>query len=115
MSASPPRHGWLPVAVATAIVVAGITMGVVASATAPGPQVSTLPTVPQLVGLSPQAAIEELKAVGLSYRLETRAPLPGLQAGTVLAQTPASGRVAADNTTVVLFVAPNVPGGPAVH
>lgn len=91
--------------VAVSIVALGLTVGFVAAATAPSPELSTLPTTPELVGLSTPAAIEALHAVGLSYRLESRAPSPGQRLGIVLEQSPAVGTVADLGTTVTLFVA----------
>jgi len=99
--------------VAAAVVAIGVTAGIVASTTAPGPQVSTLPTTPEVVGLSMPTALEALKAVGDSYRLEYRAPSPGHPLGTVLAQSPAAGSVTGVNATVVLVIA-TFPGVGAV-
>lgn len=105
MGASSVRRRWVSAAVAFAIVAVGITAGIVASATAPAPQVSTLPTTPALVGLSTHAAIEALNAAGLSYSLEPQAPSPGQAVGAVLAQSPAAGTVTGVKTRVTLLVA----------
>ena len=113
MSALRTNHHWVSVAV-IAILGLGLTVGIVASTTAPKPQVSTLPTVPHIVGLSVIAGEDRLNIAGLGYRLEVHAPSPGQQIGTILTQSPPAGTVIGERARVVTFTfaSTGTPGAP---
>jgi beta-lactam-binding protein with PASTA domain len=109
MSRTSQVPAWVTVVVALVIVAGGIALGLAATSTAPGTAVSTLQSVPRLVGLAPAAAVRELQAAGLPYRFEPRLPAFGPRPlpGTVEAQSPPANSQVPPGTVVILYRPPS--------
>jgi len=115
----PRRFPWWVVAVAALVVVVVVTFVVVRSHSGstppPTPPSTTTSTttgtaqgtpVPTVIGLSQQDATARLSAAGFTHVTITRDHRPsGLGSGTVVSVSPATGVLAATDTTVTLTVA----------
>jgi eukaryotic-like serine/threonine-protein kinase len=69
-----------------------------------GPKPATTATVPNVVGLSKNAAIDELKNRGFKVQVNSATQTAGTQPNTVVNQTPAAGNTEPKDSTVTIDV-----------